>query len=94
MLKFSSMAPELERLNELGYRLPLNDSEIKRMQNLNRGWSTASAQTTERFRYGSKNVESSSISSAFIKVKFWYFFGSLQQAPVLPAAAANFLGKV
>lgn len=53
MLKFSSMAPELERLNELGYRLPLNDSEIKRMQNLNRSWSTASAQTTERFRYDS-----------------------------------------
>lgn len=50
MLKFSSMAPELERLNELGYRLPLNDSEIKSMQNLNRSWSTASAQTTERFR--------------------------------------------
>lgn len=50
MLKFSSMAPELERLNELGYRLPLNDSEIKRVQNLNRSWSTASAQTTERFR--------------------------------------------
>uniref|UniRef100_UPI003AAF302D nesprin-1-like n=1 Tax=Centroberyx gerrardi TaxID=166262 RepID=UPI003AAF302D len=49
MLKFSSMAPELERLNELGYRLPLNDSEIKRMQNLNRSWSSASAQTTERF---------------------------------------------
>uniref|UniRef100_A0AAV2JAL2 Calponin-homology (CH) domain-containing protein n=1 Tax=Knipowitschia caucasica TaxID=637954 RepID=A0AAV2JAL2_KNICA len=49
MLKFSCIAPELERLNELGYRLPLNDSEIKRMQNLNRSWSTASAQTTERF---------------------------------------------
>lgn len=51
MLKFSSMAPELERLNELGYRLPLNDTEIKRVQNLNRSWSTASGQTTERFRY-------------------------------------------
>ncbi|KAJ0062831.1 hypothetical protein NL108_008118 [Boleophthalmus pectinirostris] len=49
MLKFSCMAPELERLNELGYKLPLNDSEIKRMQNLNRSWTTASAQTTERF---------------------------------------------
>ncbi|XP_061651777.1 nesprin-1 isoform X12 [Phyllopteryx taeniolatus] len=49
MMKFSSMAPELERLNELGYRLPLNDSEIKRMQNLNRNLSAASAQTTERF---------------------------------------------
>lgn len=51
MLKFSSMAPELERLNELAYRLPLNDAEIKRMQNLNRSWSTSSGQTTERFRY-------------------------------------------
>ncbi|KTF84425.1 hypothetical protein cypCar_00008835, partial [Cyprinus carpio] len=49
MLKFSSMAPDLERLNELGYRLPLNDSEMKRLQNLNRSWSTTSAQTTERF---------------------------------------------
>lgn len=51
MLKFSSMAPDLERLNELGYRLPLNDSEMKRLQNLNRSWSTTSAQTTERFRF-------------------------------------------
>ncbi|XP_073726049.1 nesprin-1 isoform X5 [Misgurnus anguillicaudatus] len=49
MLKFSGMAPDLERLNELGYRLPLNDSEIKRMQNLNRSWSNTSSQTTERF---------------------------------------------
>ncbi|KAM7172376.1 nesprin-1 isoform 3-T4 [Macrochelys suwanniensis] len=49
MLKFSSMAPDLDRLNELGYRLPLNDKEIKRMQNLNRRWSMISSQTTERF---------------------------------------------
>ncbi|XP_033368639.1 nesprin-1 isoform X3 [Parus major] len=49
MLKFSSMAPDLDRLNELGYRLPLNDKEIKRMQNLNRHWSLISPQTTERF---------------------------------------------
>ncbi|XP_045574102.1 nesprin-1 isoform X3 [Salmo salar] len=49
ILRFSSMAPDLERLNELGYRLPLNDTEIKRMQNLNRSWSSANAQTTERF---------------------------------------------
>ncbi|NXT73431.1 SYNE1 protein, partial [Zapornia atra] len=48
MLKFSSMAPDLDRLNELGYRLPLNDKEIKRMQNLNRHWSLISSQTTER----------------------------------------------
>lgn len=51
MLKFSSMAPDLERLNELAYRLPLSDSEIKRMQNLNRNWTTISGQTTERFRF-------------------------------------------
>ncbi|XP_044527655.1 nesprin-1 isoform X1 [Gracilinanus agilis] len=49
MLKFSSMAPDLDRLNELGYRLPLNDKEIKRIQNLNRHWSLISSQTTERF---------------------------------------------
>ncbi|XP_059684163.1 nesprin-1-like [Gavia stellata] len=49
MLKFSSMAPDLDRLNELGYRLPLNDKEIKRMQNLNRHWSLISSQTMERF---------------------------------------------
>lgn len=55
MLKFSSMSPDLERMNELGYRLPLNDSEIKRMQNLNRSWSTTSAQTTERFRLAPAN---------------------------------------
>ncbi|XP_016071417.1 PREDICTED: nesprin-1 [Miniopterus natalensis] len=49
MLKFSSMAPDLDRLNELGYRLPLNDKEIQRMQSLNRHWSLISSQTTERF---------------------------------------------
>uniref|UniRef100_A0A8C7ULC6 Spectrin repeat containing, nuclear envelope 1b n=1 Tax=Oncorhynchus mykiss TaxID=8022 RepID=A0A8C7ULC6_ONCMY len=49
ILRFSSMAHDLERLNELGYRLPLDDIEIKRMQNLNRSWSAANAQTTERF---------------------------------------------
>ncbi|XP_029114386.1 nesprin-1 isoform X5 [Scleropages formosus] len=49
MLKFSNMAPDLERLNELGYRLPLSDKEIKRMQSLNRSWSITSIQTTERF---------------------------------------------
>ncbi|KAJ8270593.1 hypothetical protein GJAV_G00116870 [Gymnothorax javanicus] len=49
MLKFSSLSPDLERLNELGYRLPLSDKEIKLLQNLNRTWSATSAQTTERF---------------------------------------------
>nr|XP_045014662.1 nesprin-1 isoform X2 [Jaculus jaculus] len=49
MLKFSSMAPDVDRLNELGYRLPLSDKEIKRIQSLNRHWSLISSQTTERF---------------------------------------------
>ncbi|XP_068007808.1 nesprin-1 isoform X2 [Melanerpes formicivorus] len=49
MLKFSSMVPDLDRLNELGYRLALSDKEIKRMQNLNRHWSQISSQTMERF---------------------------------------------
>ncbi|XP_048456777.1 nesprin-1-like isoform X2 [Rhincodon typus] len=49
MLRFSSTIPDLDRLNELGYRLPLNDKEIKCMQTLNRHWSSISAQTTERF---------------------------------------------
>ncbi|XP_010787485.1 nesprin-1-like, partial [Notothenia coriiceps] len=49
MLRFSSLSPELDRVTELGYRLPLNDPEIKRLQSLNRSWSSASAQTTERF---------------------------------------------
>uniref|UniRef100_A0A4W5RRV1 Spectrin repeat containing, nuclear envelope 1b n=1 Tax=Hucho hucho TaxID=62062 RepID=A0A4W5RRV1_9TELE len=49
ILRFSSMAHDLEHLNELGYRLPLNDIEIKCMQNLNRSWSAANTQTTERF---------------------------------------------
>lgn len=56
MLKFSSMASDLERLNELAYRLPLSDSEIKRMQNLNRNWATISAHTTERFRFDYSSV--------------------------------------
>jgi len=51
MLKLSSLSPDLERLNELGYQLPLNDNEIKRLQNLNRSWSSDSAHIIERFRY-------------------------------------------
>ncbi|XP_028808913.1 nesprin-1 isoform X6 [Denticeps clupeoides] len=49
MLKLSSLSPDLERLNELGYRLPLSDKEIKRMQSLNRSWSSNSAHIIERF---------------------------------------------
>lgn len=51
MLNLSRLSPDLERLNSLGYRLPLNDQEIKKLQNLNRSWTSTSAQSTERFRY-------------------------------------------
>uniref|UniRef100_A0AAR2ILP8 Spectrin repeat containing, nuclear envelope 1b n=1 Tax=Pygocentrus nattereri TaxID=42514 RepID=A0AAR2ILP8_PYGNA len=49
MLKLSRLSPDLERLNGLGYRLPLNDQEMKGLQNLNRSWASSSAHTTERF---------------------------------------------
>ncbi|KAI5615121.1 nesprin-1 isoform X2 [Silurus asotus] len=49
MLKLCHLSPDLERLNSLGYRLPLNDQEIKNIQNLNRSWTSTSAQSTERF---------------------------------------------
>lgn len=76
------MAPDLDHLNELGYRLPLNDKEIKRMQSLNRHWSLVSSQTTERFRYSCRGVwvaeniavETSSHWCAFISAESfqWY----------------------
>ncbi|XP_022518839.2 nesprin-1 isoform X7 [Astyanax mexicanus] len=49
MLKLSRLSPDLEHLNGLGYRLPLNDQEMIRLQNLNRTWASCSAHTTERF---------------------------------------------
>uniref|UniRef100_A0A674A285 Spectrin repeat containing nuclear envelope protein 1 n=1 Tax=Salmo trutta TaxID=8032 RepID=A0A674A285_SALTR len=49
MCKLSSHSPDLERVNELAYRLPLNDREIKRLQSLNRAWTSHSAHLTERF---------------------------------------------
>uniref|UniRef100_A0A8K9Y661 Spectrin repeat containing nuclear envelope protein 1 n=1 Tax=Oncorhynchus mykiss TaxID=8022 RepID=A0A8K9Y661_ONCMY len=49
MCQLSSHSPDLERVNELAYRLPLNDREIKCLQSLNRAWTTHSAHLTERF---------------------------------------------
>ncbi|KAG7275371.1 hypothetical protein CRUP_007927 [Coryphaenoides rupestris] len=48
-LKLSSLSPDLERLNELAYRLPLSDRDMKRLQGLNRSWASHSAHLTERF---------------------------------------------
>lgn len=51
LLKLSSLSPDLERVNELVYRLPVSDRDVKRLQSLNRAWATHSAHLTERFRY-------------------------------------------
>ncbi|XP_026197444.1 nesprin-1 isoform X3 [Anabas testudineus] len=49
LLELSSLSPDLERVNELVYRLPVSDRDVKRLQSLNRAWSTHSAHLTERF---------------------------------------------
>lgn len=51
LLKLSSLSPDLERINELVYRLPVSDSDVKRLQNLNRNWAAHTAHLNERFRY-------------------------------------------
>lgn len=50
LLELSSLSPDLERVNELMYRLPVSDRDVKRLQTLNRAWVTHSAHLTERFR--------------------------------------------
>ncbi|XP_013867052.1 nesprin-1 isoform X3 [Austrofundulus limnaeus] len=49
LLKLSSLTPDLERVNELMYRLPVSDKDVKRLQSLNRAWASHSAHLTERF---------------------------------------------
>lgn len=56
LLKLSSLSPELERVNELVYRLPVSDRDVKRLQSLNRTWAAHSAHLTERFRYLISNL--------------------------------------
>lgn len=51
LLKLSSLSPDLERINELVYRLPVSDSDVKRLQNLNRNWAAHTAHLNERLRY-------------------------------------------
>lgn len=51
LLRLSSLSPELERINELVYRLPVSDGDVKRLQSLNRSWAAHIAHLTERFRY-------------------------------------------
>uniref|UniRef100_A0A3B3YSL6 KASH domain-containing protein n=1 Tax=Poecilia mexicana TaxID=48701 RepID=A0A3B3YSL6_9TELE len=49
LLQLSSLSPDLERVNELVYRLPVSDRDVKRVQSLNRAWTAHSAHLTERF---------------------------------------------
>ncbi|TNN68504.1 Nesprin-1 [Liparis tanakae] len=49
LLRLSSLSPDLERVNESVYRLPVSDRDVKRLQSLNRAWATHSAHLTERF---------------------------------------------
>lgn len=56
LLKLSSLSPDLERVNELVYRLPVSDRDVNRLQSLNRTWTTQSAHLTERFRYSESSV--------------------------------------
>lgn len=51
LLKLSSLSPDLERVNESVYRLPVSDRDVKRLQSLNRAWAAHSAHLSERFRY-------------------------------------------
>lgn len=56
LLKLSSLSPDLERINELVYRLPVSDSDVKRLQSLNRNWAVHTAHLNERFRYLSLQI--------------------------------------
>uniref|UniRef100_A0A3B4YE87 Spectrin repeat containing nuclear envelope protein 1 n=1 Tax=Seriola lalandi dorsalis TaxID=1841481 RepID=A0A3B4YE87_SERLL len=49
LLKLSSLSPDLERVNELVYRLPVSDRDVKQLQSLNRAWAAHCAHLTERF---------------------------------------------
>uniref|UniRef100_A0A3Q3Q2J9 KASH domain-containing protein n=1 Tax=Monopterus albus TaxID=43700 RepID=A0A3Q3Q2J9_MONAL len=49
LLKLSSLSPDLERVNELVYKLPVSDKDVKRLQSLNRAWAAHSAHLSERF---------------------------------------------
>ncbi|XP_061756512.1 nesprin-1-like isoform X2 [Nerophis ophidion] len=47
--KLSSHSPDLERVNMLMYRLPVSDRDLKRLQSLNRAWTSHSVHLSEKF---------------------------------------------
>ncbi len=48
--KFSHNQPDLDSINLIGYRLPLNDDDSTRLKQLNQRWYTLSADTSERYK--------------------------------------------
>ena len=50
LLEFSHNQANLDAVNDLGYRLPLNDTDSERLKRLNRGWQTLNMETADRHR--------------------------------------------
>ncbi|XP_074146434.1 nesprin-2 isoform X1 [Sminthopsis crassicaudata] len=48
MLELTALSPDVEHLNEVSFKLPLSDIDIKTLQNLNRRWSQATATALEK----------------------------------------------
>ncbi|XP_056666845.1 nesprin-2 isoform X2 [Monodelphis domestica] len=48
MLELTALSPDMEHLNEVSFKLPLSDIDIKTLQNLNRKWSQAAATALEK----------------------------------------------
>ncbi|XP_072485533.1 nesprin-2 isoform X2 [Notamacropus eugenii] len=48
MLELTALSPDMEHLNEVSFKLPLSDIDIKTLQNLNRKWSQATATAVEK----------------------------------------------
>ncbi|XP_063145116.1 nesprin-2 [Candoia aspera] len=48
LLSLTSLSPEMERLNEVSFRLPLCDFTVKRLQSLNRQWTQKTAMVLEQ----------------------------------------------
>ncbi|XP_070798547.1 nesprin-2 [Pituophis catenifer annectens] len=55
LLSLASLSPEMERLNEVSFRLPLCDFTVKRLQNLNRQWTQKTALVLEQCSELQKN---------------------------------------
>ncbi|XP_036590172.1 nesprin-2 isoform X1 [Trichosurus vulpecula] len=48
MLELTALSPDMEHLNEVSFKLPLSDIDIKTLQKLNRKWSQATATALEK----------------------------------------------